>query len=106
MDIHTALIVPAMTDQAGQCRIVSRPGKWPNALQDYRQSPNAWKEVGLMNSRGRLVCVDDSNLREELQDCEPLMAGLTTTYARASKQSEAVFVPHQEAHRAAISARF
>lgn len=95
MDVHTALIVPAMTDQAGQCRIVSRAGNWPNALDDYRKSPQKWKEVGLMNSQGRLVCVDDSNLRVELQDCEPLMAGLVTAYARAPQQPASTFVPHK-----------
>ncbi|KVP75343.1 hypothetical protein WJ96_06165 [Burkholderia ubonensis] len=67
-----------MTDQAGQCRIVSREGKVASARDDYRRNPNAWKEIGLMNSRGRLVCVEADNLAvvDELKSCEPLMAGL------------------------------
>jgi len=87
MNVHTALIVPAFSDQAGQCRIVSRPGKWPDALTAYRANDKAWKEVGLMNSRGHLVHADDANLRLELQDCEPLMAGLVVTYDRTAKEA-------------------
>lgn len=80
MNVHTALIVPAFSDQAGQCRIVARPGKWPDALASYRENDKLWKDVGLMNSRGALVYANDKNLRDELRDCEPLMAGLTVTY--------------------------
>ncbi|KVP39703.1 hypothetical protein WJ87_05835 [Burkholderia ubonensis] len=67
-----------MTDQAGQCRIVSRDGKVASARDDYRRNPDAWKEIGLMNSRGRLVCIEADNLAvvDELKACEPLMAGL------------------------------
>lgn len=71
-------IVPALTDQAGQCRIVSREGKVASARDDYRRNPDAWKEIGLMNSRGKLVCIAADNLDvvEELKSCEPLAAGL------------------------------
>jgi hypothetical protein len=74
----TVYIVPAMTDQAGQCRIVSREGEVASARDDYLQNPNAWKEIGLMNSRGQLVCIEADNLDvvDELKACEPLMAGL------------------------------
>lgn len=71
-------IVPALTDQAGQCRIVSRDGKVTSARDDYRRNPSAWHEIGLMNSRGNLVCISADNLAivDELKSCEPLMAGL------------------------------
>ncbi|HDR9105374.1 hypothetical protein [Paraburkholderia sp. A3RO-2L] len=71
-------IVPAMTDQAGQCRIVAREGSVPSARDDYRRNPQAWKEIGIMNSQGRLVCLEADNLAayDELKACEPLMAGL------------------------------
>lgn len=71
-------IVPAMTDIAGQCRIVAREGKVNSARDDYRKNPDAWKEIGLMNSRGMLVCLAADNLGvvEELKACEPLMAGM------------------------------
>lgn len=71
-------IVPAMTDQAGQCRIVAREGSVRSARDDYRRSPDAWKEIGIMNSRGRLVCLSADNLAivDELKSCEPLMAGM------------------------------
>lgn len=74
----TVYIVPAMTDQAGQCRIVSREGVFKSPRDDYRQSPGAWKEIGIMNSRGKLVCLEADNLDvvEELKSAEPLMAGL------------------------------
>lgn len=71
-------IVPAMTDQAGQCRIVAREGSVHSARDDYRRDPAAWKEIGIMNSRGRLVCLSADNLAivDELKSCEPLMAGM------------------------------
>lgn len=71
-------IVPAMTDQAGQCRIVAREGRVRSARDDYRRDPAAWKEIGIMNSRGRLVCLSADNLAivDELKSCEPLMAGM------------------------------
>jgi hypothetical protein len=74
----TVYIVPAMTDQAGQCRIVSREGTVASARDDYLQAPDNWKEIGLMNSRGQLVCIEADNLDvvDELKACEPLMAGL------------------------------
>lgn len=71
-------IVPAMTAQAGQCRIVARNGAVSSARDDYRRNPNAWSEIGLMNSRGHLVCIQADNLAvvDELKSCEPLAAGL------------------------------
>lgn len=79
----TLFIVPAVTDQAGQCRIVGFPGKdYPgkNAIHSYRENPNLWKEVGLMNSRGELVCLEPEYGAcggwDELKACEPLMAGM------------------------------
>lgn len=73
------LIVPAWSDQASQCRIVSRPGaKIADPLANYRQSPNLWSEAGLINSRGFLVCLSASVEHcHEFRDCEPLMAGTT-----------------------------
>ena len=49
---HTAYIVPALTNQAGQCRIVARAGVPASAREDYRAHPDTWQEVGLMNSPG------------------------------------------------------
>jgi hypothetical protein len=74
----TVYIVPALTDQAGQCRIVSREGEFDSARDDYRLNPDAWKEIGIMNSRGKLVCLEAGNLDivDELKASEPLMAGL------------------------------
>jgi hypothetical protein len=77
----TYLIVPAFSDQAGQCRIVMRPGPAPrgrSALMHYRNYPDQWREAGLMNSSGQLVCLDaPDHVREEFIDCQPLMAGLS-----------------------------
>ncbi|MGV2866377.1 hypothetical protein [Achromobacter sp. AGC39] len=71
-------IVPAWSDQAGQCRIVRRDGPLVGtARESYRRDPTAWREVGLMNSRGELVCFDGpSEQLQELRDCAPLAAGL------------------------------
>lgn len=75
----TIYIVPAWSDQAGQCRIVARDDDFAGTARDnYRAEPDKWREAGLMNSQGKLVCFDGSDAaRQELKDCEPLMAGLT-----------------------------
>lgn len=76
---RTLYIVPAFSDVAGQCRIVARDNdrKVKSASDNYRNDPDAWREVGLMNSRGNLVCFDGpEQMRKELEDCVPLMAGL------------------------------
>lgn len=78
--MKTYYIVPSWSDQAGQCRIVSREGKIQDARADYQDNPRLWAEAGIMNSRGALVCLDG---RKEawavFKDCEPLMAGMQVT---------------------------
>ena len=72
------LIVPAWSDQAGHCRIVAREsdGNGGHDLQHYRAHPEQWKEAGLMNSQGRVVCLNaPAEVLQEFRDCEPLMAG-------------------------------
>lgn len=87
----TFVIVPAWSDQAGQCRIVSvehhdtysdgRPMHL--GLQDYRRNPDRWREAGLMDSRGKLVCLDASaEIQADIRSHEPLMAGLAFTYPK------------------------
>lgn len=71
----TLYIVPAITDQAGQCRIVAREGNVASAREDYRQNPDNWREVGIMNSLGKVVCLDNKEMFMELKADEPLMAG-------------------------------
>lgn len=76
----TYYIVPAWSDQAGQCRIVSHAGRVENAQASYRDCPEQWREAGLMNSQGRLICLDGTAFAvAEFRDCEPLMAGLQIT---------------------------
>lgn len=87
--ITSYLIVPAaepfglLGDTGGQCRIVSRehvPALRPT-LNDYRADPSLWKEVGLMNSLGKLVCLDaHPDVWHDMRDCEPLMAGTVWRY--------------------------
>jgi hypothetical protein len=73
----TIFIVPAWSDQAGQCRIVAREGRHADCLQSYRANPAKWREIGLMNSRGAIVCLDASEgIRNELKADEPLAAGV------------------------------
>lgn len=74
--MRTYLIVPAFSDMAGQCRIVARDGDHKEALRNYRADPSKWSEVGLMNSRGSLVCMDGpKELIEMMKADEPLAAG-------------------------------
>ena len=47
----------------------------------YRNNPDRWVEVGLMNHRGQLVCFDGTQQqRDDLTQDQPLMAGLVYTY--------------------------
>lgn len=79
--MNTAYIVPALTDMAGQCRIVSREGKVSDPRRDYENNPELWTEIGLMNSQGKVVCLQGPQaLRDDLADCEPLMAGTQVYY--------------------------
>lgn len=73
----TIFIVPTPT-AAGLCRIVVREGSVASAQDDYRRNPSAWKEVGSMNSQGRLINIDADrdDIIDELRFCEPLYAGL------------------------------
>ena len=74
--MRTYLIVPAETDLATQCRIVSSAAAPSNALAAYRADPNAWQDSGLMNSQGKIVCLDDAALFARMREDEPLAAGL------------------------------
>ena len=78
----TVYIHPAYTDQAGQCRIYATNEPVDiDARTDYQVRPNLWREVGLMNSRGELVCFDGPReMRQTLVDSQPLMAGTTFTF--------------------------
>jgi hypothetical protein len=75
-------IVPAWSDQAGQCRIVSRETDFSiDVYKSYNESPQIWKEAGLMNSQGKLVCIDATpEQAEDIKSCEPLMAGTSYSY--------------------------
>lgn len=81
----TLYIAPAFSDQAGQCRIYATNALFnASAASHYRLHPQLWKEVGLMNSRGRLVCFEGAaEQRQDLTNDQPLMAGLTYTYDEA-----------------------
>lgn len=76
--MRTYLIVPAVTDIAGQCRIVLHPNfnLQERPLAHYREHPDEWQDVGLMNSQGRIRCLDaPSEVWQEMRECEPLIAG-------------------------------
>ena len=78
MDQLTVYIVPALTDMASQCKIVARHGKWSDAAVSYKSNPDRWKEIGLMDAQGKLVCADlPKSQYNELAECQPLMAGET-----------------------------
>lgn len=79
----TYLIVPAWSDQAGQCRIVCREhaAHIKLGLRDYRDNPDLWREAGLMDSRGSLRCLSATPEQvEDIKSCQPLSAPMTFTY--------------------------
>lgn len=75
-------IVPAWSDQASQCRIVSRTTTVPvDARKDYLENSELWHEAGLMNSRGELVYLSaNKDQYDDIKGCVPLMAGCQFTY--------------------------
>lgn len=81
----TFYIVPALTDIAGQCRIVACnaslkeiAGEARSVRDHYSKYPQQWKEAGLMNSRGQVVALDaPPHVWAEFRADEPLMAGIT-----------------------------
>ena len=77
--MKTIFIVPAWSDQAGQCRLVATSTfkSVGDAKRDYEHYPDKWREVGIMNSQGKLVCFDGTaKERDDIKASEPLMAGL------------------------------
>jgi hypothetical protein len=74
-------IVPAWSDQAGQCKIVMREFERKiNAADSYRSTPELWEEAGLMNSQGKLVCLNDKQAASEMSQDEPLCAGMQYSF--------------------------
>jgi hypothetical protein len=76
-------IVPAWSDQAGQCRISTLSAQsLRDVKRDYEHNPDKWRECGVMNSQGKLVAYDGTQAeRQEIVACEPLMAGLVFEFA-------------------------
>ncbi|MEN9316075.1 MAG: hypothetical protein RIS35_2468 [Pseudomonadota bacterium] len=70
----TVYIVPAMTELAERCRIVARDGRVSSARDNYEFEPDAWYEIGLMASDGRLICIEPRFI--DMKQDEPLMAGV------------------------------
>ena len=70
----TVLIVPTLTDMGSQCRVVAADGRFRDPLSAYRRDHSVWVEVGLMNSRGVLVCIEPEFVA--MKQDEPLMAGV------------------------------
>lgn len=75
--MSTFYIVPAVTDLAGQCRIVRHDRRIDNPSRHYHEHPDEWGEAGLMDSLGKLVCLSASaETVQVFRESEPLMAGL------------------------------
>lgn len=81
--LTTYLVVPAWSDQAGQCRIVSREhdNKFRMCLATYRRAPELWKEAGLVSSTGGLRCIDASAVvAQYMREQEPIYPPTTFTF--------------------------
>lgn len=86
---HHFLIVPALTDLAGQCRIVHRTTAPHISLgvKEYREKTELWHEVGIMASDGHLVCLTAwSDVVDEFKDSQPLCAGSVFSYAISDEE--------------------
>ena len=60
-----------------QCRMYKLDMPVDAKIPDYRDNPSIWTEVGLMNFQGKMVCFGGTEQqRQEIADCEPLMAGM------------------------------
>jgi len=80
--MHTVYIVPTLTTQSGQCRIVAAAGLFTSPRDSYKAHPELWKEIGIMNSAGKIVCLQAGpHTTTEIKDCEPLMAGSFFSFA-------------------------
>lgn len=71
----TVHIVPAFSDQAGQCRIYARPGNHPDPARHYLHEQDQWHEIGIMDSKGNLRCIEPKY--QELSHEVPLRGGAT-----------------------------
>jgi hypothetical protein len=85
----TYLIVPAWSDQGGQMRIVRTDRYLKDALQDYRDNPERWKEVGLiqtraMNQQTLTYFEGPAPVARWIKDDLPLMGGTTYRYSEAA----------------------
>lgn len=79
----TIYIAPAAGDtHHTQCRIYACDGYVSGSARDhYAEWPDLWREVGLINYQGGLVCFEGSDeQRQELVDCQPLVAGLVFSF--------------------------
>ena len=75
--VHNIFVAPTVTDYGTQCRIYHRATEGDikgGAARDYQRQPDAWAEVGLMNSEGRVVCLEPGPWQDLKKD-EPLCAG-------------------------------
>lgn len=86
-------IAPASGDtHHPQCRIYRI--KFATSLVDvdmichhYRNHPERYTEVGLMNSQGRLVSFDGTRQQlDDLTNAQPLAAGVVFTYENTGAQ--------------------
>lgn len=80
-------IAPTVTDHGSQCRIYMADADMvPRSIRDhYRNMPQAWKEVGLMDHKGSIRCFEQGTtalrlIHADLQNQVPLMAGTSFTY--------------------------
>lgn len=75
-------IAPANHDVSGFCNIYVKRCRHAieSARDDYRMSPSSWREVGRINSRGQVVCLESGQVGEgvyaDIMESQPLMAGL------------------------------
>lgn len=57
-------------------RVVCADGHVVGALRSYRSNPDAWREAGIVNSRGDLVCLDGPDcIRTDMRDAQPIAGG-------------------------------
>lgn len=88
----TLYVAPNVTDRGTHNRIYAATvaDSVNSAWYSFKNNPRIWKEVGLINSEGKLVCLAAcKDVWDEVKSCEPIIAGATFQFESLSADTDA-----------------